>query len=158
MERRAGSVVEGPSPGFLNSTNCDVLGVENGTKHVESVQGLIHLEHKVVAHPKWRERGIVGCRGSDAHRVPAPTPFGDAWNEHRGLEQCHVQRLDCIPDVLVLNKKGTDTKQASTGEIHVEHLWLATLWVCAVGLTRAHNTTRLASPEQLGTEHTGRGL
>ena len=28
---------ERTSPGFLNTTNCDVLGVQNGTKHVESV-------------------------------------------------------------------------------------------------------------------------
>ena len=40
-------------PGFLNTTNCDVLGVQNGTKHVESRHGLIHLEAKVVAHSKW---------------------------------------------------------------------------------------------------------
>ena len=56
--------------------------------------GLIHLETKVVAHSEWREREHCWGRGSDAHRVPAPTPFGDAWNEQRGLEQCNVQRQE----------------------------------------------------------------
>ena len=82
---------ERTSPGFLmrHSWNSE-LHKTCGIRH-----GLIHLEARVVAHSEWREReSIVGGRGSDAHRVPAPTPFGDVWNEQRGLEQCNVQRLE----------------------------------------------------------------
>ena len=104
------------------SGNAPALGRSEWHKACGIRHGLIHLEAKVVAHSEWRERErtLLGVAGPMLTWFPLPHHLGT-----HGMSNV-MQRA--TPGT-AFRMSSFDTKWASTGEIHVEHLWLGDIGV-----------------------------